>query len=405
MRIDRDLPIPMDDGIVLRADVFRPVEAGRFPVLITYGPYGKNLSFQKGYPEQWQALVRDHPEAVTGSTNKYQCWETVDPEKWVPDGYAVVRVDSRGAGCSPGVLDVLSPRETRDFDECIEWAADQPWSNGKIGLLGISYYAINQWMVAGLKPPHLAAMLPWEGAGDHYRDWLYHGGIFCEFGRRWYRKQVAPLKRGLLQDPATDASATAAPDFPGEDPAGNPYRRSNAHPLIDDWHRGRSADWSKVTVPFLSAASWGGQVCMIEATSRWHCRYARERGAQRVLGIDISRRMLERAKMQTKDVASNTFSLRLRICSSVRQNSTSLSVHSHSTTWSRSPRFSEEFSSGLSWEGRSCSLLNTRYSLHFQLKTGVRDPRASGCIGLWTTKPAGKNRSASRFVFGGALDN
>jgi uncharacterized protein len=259
MRIDRDVPIPMDDGIVLRADVFRPIEAGRFPVLITYGPYGKNLSFQKGYPEQWQALVRDHPDAVAGSTNNYQCWETVDPEKWVPDGYAVVRVDSRGAGCSPGVLNVLSPRETQDFYECIEWAARQPWSSGKVGLLGISYYAINQWMVAGLKPPHLAAMLPWEGAGDHYRDWLYHGGIFCEFGRLWYRRQVAPLKHGLSKDPTTDPSGTPAPEFSGEDPASNPYRRSRAHPLVDAWHGGRSADWSKVTTPFLSAASWGGQ--------------------------------------------------------------------------------------------------------------------------------------------------
>src|SRR5207244_1326121 len=82
------------------------------------------------------------------STNKYANWEVVDPEKWVPDGYACVRVDSRGAGRSPGVLDLWSARETRDLYDCIEWAAGQPWSNGKVGLSGISYYAMNQWQVA-----------------------------------------------------------------------------------------------------------------------------------------------------------------------------------------------------------------------------------------------------------------
>ena len=75
-------------------------------------------------------------------------WEVVDPEKWVPDGYACVRVDSRGAGRSPGILDRFSPRETQDFYECIEWAGTQPWSNGKVGLNGISYYGMNQWHVA-----------------------------------------------------------------------------------------------------------------------------------------------------------------------------------------------------------------------------------------------------------------
>ena len=100
-----------------------------------------------------------------GSTNKYQNWEVVDPEKWVPDGYVCVRVDSRGTGRSPGHVDHFSPRETRDFYDCIEWAGAQPWSSGKVGLNGISYYGINQWQVASLQPPHLAAMCIWEGCG------------------------------------------------------------------------------------------------------------------------------------------------------------------------------------------------------------------------------------------------
>ncbi len=110
MRIDWDVPITMDDGIVLRADVFRPIAAGRYPVILSHGPYAKGLAFQEGYPSAWRLLSAAHPDAVAGSSNKYQSWEVVDPEKWVPDGYACVRVDSRGAGRSPGYVDPWSPR-------------------------------------------------------------------------------------------------------------------------------------------------------------------------------------------------------------------------------------------------------------------------------------------------------
>ena len=92
MRIDWDVPIPMDDGLVLRADVFRPVAEGRYPVLISYGPYAKGLAFQEGYPSAWNRMATEHPDVTAGSTNKYQNWEVVDPEKWVPDGYVCVRV-------------------------------------------------------------------------------------------------------------------------------------------------------------------------------------------------------------------------------------------------------------------------------------------------------------------------
>ena len=142
----------MDDGLVLRADVFRPIEDGRYPVILTYGVYAKGLSYQEGYPHQWNKMVEDHPEILEGSTNKYQNWEVTDPERWVPHGYVVIRVDSRGAGWSPGVMDNNSPREIDDLYLCIEWAGTQPWSNGKVGMLGISYYAHNQWRVATRAP-------------------------------------------------------------------------------------------------------------------------------------------------------------------------------------------------------------------------------------------------------------
>ena len=266
MRIDWDVPIAMDDGLVLRADVFRPVKEGRYPVILSYGPYAKGLAFQDGYPSAWQRMAEKHPDVTAGSSNLYQSWEVVDPEKWVPHDYACVRVDSRGAGCSPGVIDHFSPRETKDFYQCIEWAGVQPWSNGKVGLNGISYYGINQWHVASLEPPHLAAMCIWEGAADWYRDMTHHGGILCTFWENWYDMQVKTVQYGagergkrsrvhgeLVCGPETLSEAELAKnrsDF-GSDIV--------AHPLDDAYHRARSPIWSKVKVPFLSTANWGGQ--------------------------------------------------------------------------------------------------------------------------------------------------
>ncbi len=151
MRIDWDAPVPMDDGIVLRADVFRPVADGKYPVILSYGPYAKGLAMQEGYKSAWQRIIASAPEVLEGSSNKYQNWELFDPEKWVPDGYVLVRVDSRGAGRSPGHLEVWSAREAQDIAQCVDWAGTQPWSTGKVGLHGISYYSMNQWQAAPLQ--------------------------------------------------------------------------------------------------------------------------------------------------------------------------------------------------------------------------------------------------------------
>jgi uncharacterized protein len=266
MLIERDVPIPMDDDVVLRADLFRPDGEGAFPVILTYGPYGKGLDFQEGYKDQWDALVREHPDVIAGSSNEHQNWEVVDPEKWVPSGYVCVRVDSRGAGRSPGYLDVFSPRETRDLYMCVEWAGTQPWSSGKVGLLGISYYAINQWHVASLGPPHLAAICPWEGAADWYRDMTHHGGIVCTFWGNWFVKQVLPVQHGVGErgfEGRRTGEWVAGPETlsPQElaRARGDLEKEILEHPLDDDYHRERSPDWEKIDVPLLSSANWGGQ--------------------------------------------------------------------------------------------------------------------------------------------------
>ncbi len=167
---------------------------------------------------------------------------------------------------APGYIDHFSPRETKDFYNCIEWAGVQPWSNGKVGLNGISYYAINQWHVASLQPPHLAAMCIWEGAADWYRDMTHHGGILCTFWANWYDMQVKTVQHGRGErgprSRVTGALACGAETFSEEELAKNRYDLGDeirAHPLYDAYHKAQSPVWSKVTVPFLSAGNWGGQ--------------------------------------------------------------------------------------------------------------------------------------------------
>ena len=281
MRIDWDVPIEMDDGLVLRADVFRPIEEGRYPVIFTYGPYAKFLAFQEGYPDQWRIMCEEHPDVPAGSTNKYQAWEVVDPEKWVPQGYACVRVDSRGAGRSPGYVQHFSPRETKDFYDTIEWAGTQPWSNGKVGLNGISYYAMNQWAVAALNPPHLAAMCPWEGAADWYRDSTHHGGIHTPWWGPWYENQVKNVQYGL-GDRGRKHVVTGWNVSGDETLSEDELERNRvdfgaeirSHPLIDDYFKERIPDFSKIDVPLLSSGNWGGHGLHLRGNTEGYVRSA-----------------------------------------------------------------------------------------------------------------------------------
>ncbi|MDH5423300.1 MAG: CocE/NonD family hydrolase, partial [Acidimicrobiia bacterium] len=284
MRIDWNVPIEMDDGLILLADVYRPIGDDQYPVIISYGPYGKGLAFQDGYTTAWERMAREHPSVTAGSTNKYQNWEVVDPEKWVPGGYICVRVDSRGCGRSPGYIDLWSPRETKDFSDCIEWAGVQPWSNGKVGLNGISYYAMNQWQVATLQPPHLTAMCIWEGAADFYRDVSHHGGILTTFLANWYDMQVKTVQYGVgkrgYRSRVTGELVAGPETLTDEELGKNRGDYGNevlVHPLDDDYWKARTPDWSKVTVPFLSASNWGGQGLHLRGNVEGFVRAASEK--------------------------------------------------------------------------------------------------------------------------------
>ena len=267
MVIDWQVPVPMPDGAVLRADVYRPIEQDRYPVVLSHGVYAKGLPFNGSvYRMQWEKLLSKDPSVSEGSTNKYQAWEVVDPERWVPHGYVVVRVDSRGAGWSPGFLDPRSPREYEDVSASVEWAGTREWSNGKVGIAGISYYAVMGWAAAARQPEHLAALIAWEGFNDQYRDAFYHGGILSEFTRRWQPNQINPIQYGQGArapiNPNTGQSVAGPVTLSEEQLAANRsdyFAIIKQHPLYDDWHQARSIDLSRVEVPLLTAANWGGQ--------------------------------------------------------------------------------------------------------------------------------------------------
>jgi predicted acyl esterase len=263
---ERDVALTMSDGVVLRANVFRPQAPGRYPVVMAMGAYGKDVHFEDAFTPQWHVLKSLYPDLDRqGSTGRFLRWEVVDPERWVPDGFVVIQVDSRGTGRSEGYLDPFGPVETRDFYEWIEWAGVQDWSNGKVGLIGVSYLAIKQWQVAALRPPHLAAIVPWEGSSDFYRDGGHHGGIFSNsFTFAWWPRQVLANQFGSGQSTHRDrltGERTTGPALSEDILKGNradhPADRL-AHPLDDAWNRARAPRLEAIDVPVLSAANWGG---------------------------------------------------------------------------------------------------------------------------------------------------
>lgn len=242
VRFEHDVPVKTRDGTTLRVNVFRPdVARGteapdrRYPVIMCAHPYGKDQLPRRtpfGYLPPMTYRMMRQPAPVRFSA--WTTWEAPDPAFWVPRGYALVNVDLRGFGHSDGVGSVLSDQEAQDYADVVEWAAAQPWSTGRVGLNGVSYLALSQWKVAALHPPHLAAICPWEGFSDVYRDLAYPGGVredgFVPF---W----SAQLRRG---------------GRPAEDLRHEQLER----PLWDDWWATRVPCLEEIQVPALICASF-----------------------------------------------------------------------------------------------------------------------------------------------------
>lgn len=189
-----DVVVPLRDGSWVYADVFRPADEGTYPVIMNMGFYGKAFNHDCICDEA-DALEKEELEDRFFSGNpdglQYENHESVNTSEWVPNGYAVMRVDARGVGRSPGLQAPLGRQEAEDYYDAIEWAARQPWSNGSVGLWGMSYYAMSQHNVASLQPPHLKAMIAIATDSDSYNEYLYGGGLFSEGFWTWWWKVLS----------------------------------------------------------------------------------------------------------------------------------------------------------------------------------------------------------------------
>ena len=230
----RDLPVAVRDGTVLRVNVVLPAGGGRFPVLMSAHPYGKDkLPIRRGRRWRVSAQYRILRQASRVRFSSLTGWEAPDPAWWAAQGYAVANCDLRGAGTSGGQASLLSDQEAEDVYDLIEWAAVQRWSTGAVGMLGVSYLAISQWKAAALGPPHLKAICPWEGFTDAYRDLAFPGGIREQgFTRLW----------GLALRKVRQSYRLTA--------------QQRAHPLRDDWWQTLVPDLGRITVPALVCGSF-----------------------------------------------------------------------------------------------------------------------------------------------------
>ncbi|MGY1650267.1 CocE/NonD family hydrolase [Geodermatophilus sp. SYSU D01119] len=231
MVVERDVAVPFgDEGHVLYVDVHRPDTDVPAAPLVSWSPYGKHNPAPIGqiYPA---AGVR--PEWTSDLTT----FEAPDPEYWLPHGYALVLADCPGTWYSEGRATYHSPEEARAFADLVEWAGTRPWSAGRVGLSGVSYLASLQWRVAALDPPHLAAINPWEGWNDTYREVARHGGIpetsfWPYIWERW------------------GASTTEIEDLEAE---------TAAHPFFDEFWASKVPPLEDVRVPAYVVASWADQ--------------------------------------------------------------------------------------------------------------------------------------------------
>lgn len=227
---DRDVMVEMRDGIRIACDVYRPTAPGRYPVLYAVSPY-----------------LKDSVYLPTLSVYRYR--ETGNIANWVSRGYVYVHADARGSGQSDGIYELFSADEQRDLYDMIEWCAAQPWSTGKVGMIGESYYGMVQWLAAAQNPPHLACVAPYDASADPYRQFAYKGGIYSTgFQNHWYSNSVR--NRAFFDYP----ERPKRDDYLSYD-----YLLDNArHPTFDEYWQGRRANLPEIRVPVFSIGNWAG---------------------------------------------------------------------------------------------------------------------------------------------------
>jgi uncharacterized protein len=263
---DRDVSVRTRDGTVLRINVFRRDRDSARPVILSIHPYGKDdLPKRRGkkwtFSVQYRALRQ--PQQVTFSA--LTGWEAPDPAWWTAQGFTVVNADSRGCGHSEGTGKLLSRQEAEDTYDLVQWIAAQPWCDGNVVMLGVSYLAISQYAVAALQPPALRAICPWEGFTDAYRDLTFPGGVRENgFTRLWSRNVSRATRQTYALGPMQDQ-----------------------HPLRDDFWRSLVPDLSAIKVPMLVCGSFSdnnlhtrGSVRAFSHAGSTHARLYTHRGGK-----------------------------------------------------------------------------------------------------------------------------
>ncbi|OBI10292.1 hydrolase [Mycobacterium sp. E2462] len=172
IQLDKDIAVTLRDGVVIYVDVYRPVGADKVPVIVAWSPYGKAEGSAPAARGVFDLVGLD--DGIVSGLHKF---EGPDPAFWCAQGYAICNPDMRGVGESGGDSVLWDRQEGRDGYDLIEWLGTQDWCNGKVAMSGTSYLAASQWFVAAERPPHLAAINPWEGVSDTYRDLCLRGGM------------------------------------------------------------------------------------------------------------------------------------------------------------------------------------------------------------------------------------
>ncbi|WP_067974476.1 CocE/NonD family hydrolase [Mycolicibacter icosiumassiliensis] len=227
--LDKDVAVQLRDGVTIYVDVFRPAGAEKVPAIVAWSPYGKGQGTSASVMGLFGMVGLDN-----GIVSGLEKFEGPDPAYWCAQGYAICNPDIRGVIDSDGDSVMLDRQEGRDCHDLIEWLAEQAWCTGKVGMSGTSYLAVSQWFTAAEQPPHLAAINPWEGISDVYRDLVMRGGM---------------PDTGFAQQ-IQDGS------FFGKSRKEDILAEAQRYPLINALWENKIPDFDKITVPAYVVASY-----------------------------------------------------------------------------------------------------------------------------------------------------
>ena len=222
---EQDVAVKMRDGVTIYVDIYRPKDKTNIPVIISWSFYGKRPG--DGMSE-WQIMG-----VAPGTVSKLTKFESTDPLYWCYKDYAIANVDPRGVGHSEGDVNCFGTQDARDGYDFIEWVAQQPWCNGKVGMGGNSAVAMSQWRIAAECPPHLACIAPWEGTSDIYRESIFEGGI-----------------------PAISFNEFIVSSITSENKVDDMVNMARKSPLMNAYWEDKIPDFSKIRIPVYCTACW-----------------------------------------------------------------------------------------------------------------------------------------------------